>query len=136
MIQEATIEQLREMVLNQQIERNDLKQKINELTRERDELAAAQSGPGRKRRRAAVDPLTPIDYKYKAASQRCALVGILWITPNLYEIEPCIRAQVERQDMLSSISEELINVLNEEEHYRKGFGDSASTQRRNSSARV
>ncbi|QRV98237.1 hypothetical protein RhiJN_26256 [Ceratobasidium sp. AG-Ba] len=126
------------MVLNQQIERNDLKRKINEPTRERDELAAAQSGPRRNRRCAAVDPLTPIDYKYKATSQRCALVGILWITPNLYEIEvdanysqsvrysdaqPGIRAQVERQDMLSSISEELINGLNKEEHYRKVFGD-------------
>ncbi|KAG9088996.1 hypothetical protein FRC07_012435, partial [Ceratobasidium sp. 392] len=140
----ATSEQLREL------EKNNNKRKIAELTKERDDYAAAQSGRQRRRRAPPQEP-TPIDFKYKAAGQRCALLGMLWITPDLHEIKIDwtysdelrysdnnlgMRTQGERKDMLFSMAEDLVRGLDEEEHFRKVFGDGVSTQRRTSSARV
>lgn len=59
---------------------------------------------------------------------------MLWVTPDLHEIEvdesysearhytenkPAMETQGERQDMLASMAEELIQGLNEEQHFRK-----------------
>ncbi|KAG8782679.1 hypothetical protein FRC12_020568 [Ceratobasidium sp. 428] len=129
----ATNAQLQELVTGLQVERTNLKRQITELTRERDDLLAAQAGRRRRRRAAPQEPV-PVDFKYKHAGKRCALLYMLWVTPDLHEIQiddtytdemrysnetPEMRAQGERKDMLLSMSQELIPGFNEEEHFRK-----------------
>lgn len=63
---------------------------------------------------------------------------MLWVTPDLYEVEidetyseerryqdnePAMQIQGERQDMLSSMAEGLVQGFNDQEHYRKVVSD-------------
>lgn len=115
-----------------QLDNNTQKEQLTEVTRHRDELVTAQS---RKRRRAAPrDDPTPLDHKYEVAGKRCALFWMLWVTQDLYDIEPddgysdarrydndepTMQIQGERRDIIASIPESLVQGFIEEEHFQK-----------------
>lgn len=114
-----------------QLESNSQKRQLSDITQERNDLIASQ---GRKRRRAAPQDPTPLDPKYQTAGKRCTLFYMLWVTPDLFELEnddsyseeqrylenqPEMQTQGERQDMLASMSEELVQSFNVEQHFRK-----------------
>ncbi|KAF8596417.1 hypothetical protein BDV93DRAFT_563359 [Ceratobasidium sp. AG-I] len=158
LIANASPEELREIVAQLQLERVARKRQLAEVTRERDEFLMTQV---RKRRRPPPQESTPVDVKYKTAGKRCALFWVLWLTPDLFETdvdetcseairyiesEPGMQIQGERQDMLSSMAEGLIQDFDDEEHFRKvhpfaritpsQFGDALGEQRRTTASRV
>ncbi|KAG8710862.1 hypothetical protein FRC09_020897 [Ceratobasidium sp. 395] len=75
-----THEELREL----QLENNDLKRQLTEVTVERDDLHNQQA---RKRRRARTQDPTPDDWRYRNAGKRCALGYMLWVSNDLFEVE-------------------------------------------------
>ncbi|KAG9123765.1 hypothetical protein FRC07_014024 [Ceratobasidium sp. 392] len=76
----ATPQELREL------QRNNDKRQLEEVTRERDHLQTTQQS---KRRRARyVDEPTDDDPKYDKAGKRCTLMHLLWVSSDLFEIEP------------------------------------------------
>jgi hypothetical protein len=115
-----------------QLESNTRERQLTEVIREHDDLLSSQ---GQKRRhRVAPQEPTPLDPKYQIAGQRCTLFRMLWVTPDLYEIEtdetyseasqylesePAMQLQGECHDMLSSMATDLVQGFNDEEHFRK-----------------
>ncbi|KAB5587332.1 hypothetical protein CTheo_9234 [Ceratobasidium theobromae] len=76
---------------------------------------------------------------------------MLWITPDLFEIEvdgtysearrylenePSMQTQGDRQDMLSSMAEDMIQDFNNKEHFRKVFTDGLNVERRTAASRI
>ncbi|QRV94456.1 hypothetical protein RhiJN_22474 [Ceratobasidium sp. AG-Ba] len=142
-------EQILEAYSQLQLEVIALKQECVELKRERDTLLVARS---RKRRRIPQqDEPTADDVKYQLAGKRCALLYMLWVTPDLYDVEwddsytedkrysetePGMAAQGELRDILASLDVDLMKGLVEEAHYQKIFGYYLGEQRRTTASRV
>ncbi|KAF8601812.1 hypothetical protein BDV93DRAFT_584877 [Ceratobasidium sp. AG-I] len=143
----ASLEEWKEVALQFQLENNNHKRQLAEVTRERDTLVTRG---GRKRRRRRRSEPTPEDPKYEAAGKRCALFWMLWLSPDLFAIQiedaysdarryrrnsPDMQAQGERKDLLSSMSQTLADSFSEE-HFQKVFGRGVSEQRRNAASRI
>ncbi|KAG9088516.1 hypothetical protein FRC06_001989, partial [Ceratobasidium sp. 370] len=152
---DVPVEEWKELVIQLQLEKNDQKRQIVELTRERDELetqAQAQPNGRRKHHRHHLpsEP-TPEDPKYELAGKRCTLFWVLWVTPELFTItieatysdalrydkkSPAMKEQGEKKDMLSSLHESCIPAFEAEEYFQKVFGWSRKEQRRSTASRV
>ncbi|KAG9082934.1 hypothetical protein FRC07_014063, partial [Ceratobasidium sp. 392] len=140
----ATNQELQEYIARLQRERNNEKRQLDEVTRERDQLQTTQQN---KRRRARyVDQPTPDDPKYDRAGKRCTLMHVLWVSPDLFEIEldptysedrryeegePAMRIQGELLDVLASAPLLRENLLHQV-HFQSVFINGSNEQRRNS----
>jgi hypothetical protein len=107
-----------------QLQNNNQKQQLEEITRERDKLLTSQQG---KRRRARfIDEPTPEDPKYDKAGKRCTLMHLLWVSSDLFETEvdatytedrrydpeePSMKVQGNLQDALASAPSLRENLL-------------------------
>ncbi|CUA68689.1 hypothetical protein RSOLAG22IIIB_08059 [Rhizoctonia solani] len=142
-------EDLIEFVMRLQLEVNNTKRQLTEVTKERDQLLNNQT---RKRRRPAKDNNpTPQDHKYEIAGKRCALFWLLWASVDLYDVEldedfseatrynenePEKQIQGNRLDMLKSMAENLREGFIAEEHFQQVFRAALGEQRRTSASRV
>ncbi|KAG8735229.1 hypothetical protein FRC10_010835 [Ceratobasidium sp. 414] len=75
----ATCEEMREL------EKNNQKHQLEEVTCERDQLQTAQHNKHRHAR--YVDKPTPKDPKYDKAGKWCVLMHMLWVSSNLFETQ-------------------------------------------------
>ncbi|KAG8709149.1 hypothetical protein FRC08_018509 [Ceratobasidium sp. 394] len=144
----ATEEEMRAYITRLQLEKNNMKRQLDEVTRERDHL---QTNQGNKRRRARyVDEPTPDDPKYDRAGKRCTLMYQPWIAPDLFETEPNptysddrryeegepgMQVQGNLQDVLASAPTLRENLLHKV-HFQSVFINGANEQRRNSAVRT